>query len=59
MAEPGRRRTFNAARAQQLVNAGFTYREVGILMADEERRIVPYTINTVGKALAELRKAKA
>lgn len=52
------RKPFNAARALQLVAAGFTYREVGILLADEERRPMPYTIQTVGKGLAALRAAR-
>lgn len=51
------RKPFNAARALQLVHAGFTHREVGILLADEEGRAIPYTIQTVARGLKLLRDA--
>lgn len=42
---------FDPARALQLVGAGFTQREVGILLADEQGRAMPYTIQTVARGL--------
>lgn len=55
----GRRREINVERALELKAQGLTYRDIGIKMAEEERRALPYTHDSISSAIGRERRRES